>query len=83
MMLSCAPAVLALMRGGPSKASAETLAWTMGAPPPDARRRRRRRTQPTAPRPRAGSALGIEYLVERSRRRAPSGARMWLLCTSE
>lgn len=37
MMLSCAPAILAIMRGGPSKASAETLAWTMGAPPPDAR----------------------------------------------
>ena len=93
MMLSCAPAILAIMRGGPSKASAETLAWTMGAPPPDARhappaaRRLASPAHPSRPlrdraraqaRPWASSTSS-----RRSRRRAPSGARAWLLCTSE
>ena len=30
MMLSCAPAVLALMQNGPSKGDAEAVAYTMG-----------------------------------------------------
>ena len=69
MMLSCAPAVLALMRGGPSKASAETLAWTMGAPPPDARH------APPAARRLPPPAAHTAHAARRARRRCASRSR--------